>query len=72
MAETSAFGLQRLVDVAIIEFSADDDSIEDVILIAAAFATINRIADALGFALLTREQYDSGAKLMYKHGYDLI
>jgi alkylhydroperoxidase family enzyme len=51
---------------------ADDDSIEDVILIAAAFATINRIADALDFALLTREQYDSGAKLMYKHGYDLI
>ena len=51
---------------------ADDDSIEDVILICAAFATINRIADALDFALLTPEQYDSGAKIMYSHGYDMI
>lgn len=48
---------------------ADDDSIEGVILICAAFATINRIADSLDFALLTREQYDAGAKLIYKRGY---
>ena len=50
---------------------ADDDSIEDVILICAAFATINRIADSLDFALLTREQYDSVAKILYKRGYRL-
>lgn len=50
---------------------ADDDSIEGVILICTAFATINRIADALDFALLTQEQYDAGAKLLYRRGYRL-
>ena len=51
---------------------ADDDSIEGVILICAAFATINRIADALDFALLTRSQYDGVAKLIYRRGYKLV
>ena len=51
---------------------ADDDSIEGVILICAAFATINRIADALDFALLSRRQYDAAAKLIYRRGYELV
>ena len=33
---------------------------------------INRIADALDFALLTPEQYESNAKMMYKRGYKLV
>ena len=50
---------------------ADDDSIEDIVMICAAFATINRIADSLDFALLTQKQYDAGAKMMYDRGYKL-
>ena len=50
---------------------ADDGSIEDVVLICAAFATINRVADALDFALLTEAQYDSAVKTMVARGYRL-
>lgn len=46
-----------------------DEAIEDAIQVCAAFNTINRAADTLGFDLQTPEGYASSAKFLLKVGY---
>ena len=43
--------------------------IEDALAVCAAFNTTDRLADAFGFALLSPEGYDAGAKYLLKRGY---
>jgi len=43
--------------------------IEDALAVCAAFAVIGRLADALGFEVLSPEGFDAGAKYLLKRGY---
>ncbi|WP_216892896.1 carboxymuconolactone decarboxylase family protein [Nocardia alni] len=43
--------------------------IRDALAICAAFDTTNRLADAFGFELLSRESFAAGAKVLLKSGY---
>jgi uncharacterized peroxidase-related enzyme len=42
---------------------------EDALAICAAFNTTNRLADAFGFAILSPEDFQAGAKYLLKRGY---
>lgn len=46
-----------------------DEAIEDAIHVCAAFNTINRVADTLGFDLQTPEGYAGAARFLLKVGY---
>ena len=46
-----------------------DESIEGVVAVCAAFNTINRIADALEFAIPSDASFEKSAPTMYKRGY---
>jgi len=41
----------------------------DALFVGFCFNTIDRIADGLGFRLLTPEGYDKSADRLLKHGY---
>jgi AhpD family alkylhydroperoxidase len=43
--------------------------IEDALAVCAAFDTTGRLADAFGFAMLSPEGFDAGAKYLLKRGY---
>jgi len=43
--------------------------IQDALAVCAAFNTTNRLADAFGFAMLSPEGFESGAKYLLKRGY---
>ncbi len=43
--------------------------IRDALAVCVAFDTTNRLADALGFELLSREGFAAGAKVLLKRGY---
>jgi uncharacterized peroxidase-related enzyme len=43
--------------------------IRDALAVCAAFNTTDRLADAFGFALLTPEAFEAGAKFLLKRGY---
>ena len=47
-----------------------DRAIEDAILICALFNMLDRIADALGFAVPSLEGFGRAAQHLLKHGYD--
>jgi len=47
-----------------------DDAIERAIHISAAFHTINRLADAFGFAVPPPQEVAKDAVDLLKHGYD--
>jgi uncharacterized peroxidase-related enzyme len=42
---------------------------EDALAVCAAFNTTNRLADAFGFAILSPEDFQAGAKYLLKRGY---
>jgi alkylhydroperoxidase family enzyme len=46
-----------------------DQAIEDAIHVCALFNIIDRIADALGFEILTPEGFAQGADILLKRGY---
>lgn len=46
-----------------------DEEIESAIHVCANFNIINRVADSLGFDLVTREVYQGSAKRLLKVGY---
>jgi alkylhydroperoxidase family enzyme len=48
-----------------------DSAIEDAIHVCAAFNIIDRIADALAFAIPDQENFDKAADFLLKKGYDL-
>jgi len=43
--------------------------VKDALAVCAAFNTINRLADAFGFEVLSPEGFDAGAKYLLKRGY---
>jgi len=43
--------------------------VEDALAVCAAFNTTDRLADALGFQLLSPEGYEAGARFLLKRGY---
>ena len=43
--------------------------IEDALAVCAAFNTTDRLADAVGFELLSPEGFEAGAKYLLKRGY---
>jgi uncharacterized peroxidase-related enzyme len=43
--------------------------IEDALAVCAAFTIISRLADVLGFEVLSREGFEAGAKYLLKRGY---
>ena len=45
------------------------DQVQDALAVCAAFSTTNRLADAFGFEVLSREGFDAGAKFLLKRGY---
>lgn len=48
---------------------ASPQQIKDALAVCAAFDTTDRLADAFGFALLTPEAFEAGAKYLLKRGY---
>ncbi len=48
-----------------------DRAIADAVHVCALFNVINRIADALGFVVLSPGRFRLGAQLVLKHGYQL-
>jgi uncharacterized peroxidase-related enzyme len=51
------------------EAGLSDEEIEDGIHVCSIFNTINRVADAFGFDLPSREAHDIGARHLLKAGY---
>jgi uncharacterized peroxidase-related enzyme len=45
------------------------EQVEDALAVCAAFNTTNRLADAFGFAVLSPEGFEAGAKFLLKRGY---
>jgi uncharacterized peroxidase-related enzyme len=43
--------------------------VQDALAVCAAFNTTDRLSDAFGFELLSREGYEAGAKYLLKRGY---
>jgi uncharacterized peroxidase-related enzyme len=43
--------------------------VQDALAVCAAFATTNRLGDALGFQVLSSEGFEAGAKYLLKRGY---
>ena len=48
---------------------ASPSQIEDALAVCFAFNTTNRLADAFGFALLSKEGFEAGAKYLLDRGY---
>jgi hypothetical protein len=44
-------------------------AVADALGVALAFNLIDRVADALGFIVVSAEQFDRGAERTLKHGY---
>lgn len=49
----------------------DDEAILDVVQICAAFNIIDRVADAMAFAVPSEEHLRAGARVMRRFGYGL-
>lgn len=47
----------------------DDDAIEDALHVAALFVIFNKLADALGWAMLEQRVFDRRAELALERGY---
>lgn len=48
-----------------------DAAMDDAIHVAFLFNTINRVADALGFAIPSDEAFAASARMLLKFGYEL-
>ncbi|CNE56670.1 Uncharacterized protein conserved in bacteria [Mycobacterium tuberculosis] len=53
----------------VLRAGASPEQVEDALAVCAAFNITDRLADALGFQLLTREGFDAGARYLLKRGY---
>lgn len=54
---------------AVLTAGATAQQIRDALAVCAAFNTTNRLADAFGFAVLTPDDFEAGAKYLLKRGY---
>ena len=49
-----------------------EQSIYEALHVCFAFNLIDRLADALGWHVQTAAEFDKDAKMLLRHGYDLI
>jgi uncharacterized peroxidase-related enzyme len=54
---------------AVLAAGVSRQQIEDALAVCAAFSTTGRLGDAFGFAVLSREDFEAGAKYLLKRGY---
>jgi uncharacterized peroxidase-related enzyme len=54
---------------AVLAAGASPQQVEDALAVCAAFNVTDRLADAFGFAVLSPEGFDAGAKYLLKRGY---
>jgi uncharacterized peroxidase-related enzyme len=54
---------------AVLSAGVSREQVEDALAVCAAFNTTNRLADAFGFAMLSPEGFEAGAKFLLKRGY---
>ena len=54
---------------AVLSAGVSREQVEDALAVCAAFNTTNRLADAFGFAVLSPEGFEAGAKFLLKRGY---
>ncbi len=54
---------------ALLSAGASADQIEDALAVCFTFNTINRLADAFGFQMLSKEGFAAGAKYLLARGY---
>jgi uncharacterized peroxidase-related enzyme len=54
---------------AVLAAGATREQVEDALAVCAAFDTTARLADAFGFAVLSPEGFEAGAKYLLKRGY---
>ena len=54
---------------AALDAGVSEAAVVDALAVAFCFNTIDRIADSLGFEVVSRERFDKGADRLLKHGY---
>ena len=54
---------------AVLTAGTSPQQVEDALAVCAAFDTTNRLADAFGFAVLSPEGFEAGAKYLLNRGY---
>jgi alkylhydroperoxidase family enzyme len=58
------------LDVApVLEAGVGANGVVDALFVAFCFNLIDRVADALGFEVVSPERFDKGADRLLKHGY---
>jgi hypothetical protein len=55
----------------ILDAGVSADAVTDVIYVCFAFNLIDRVSDALGFALMDEKGYRQGAQVLLRVGYKL-
>ncbi|TDC80967.1 carboxymuconolactone decarboxylase family protein [Actinomadura sp. 7K507] len=70
LGELTRQGTVRAADMReVLAAGASPEQIQDALAVCAAFNITNRLGDAFGFALLTPEGYEAGARHLLKRGY---
>jgi uncharacterized peroxidase-related enzyme len=54
---------------AVLAAGVSRQQVQDALAVCAAFNTTGRLGDAFGFEVLSREDFDAGAKYLLKRGY---
>jgi alkylhydroperoxidase family enzyme len=54
---------------AVLSAGVSRQQVEDALAVCFAFNTTDRLADAFGFAVLSPEGFEAGAKYLLKRGY---
>jgi hypothetical protein len=55
--------------IPVLDAGVSEAAVVDALSVALCFNTIDRIADALGFEVVSKERFDKGADRLLKHGY---
>jgi alkylhydroperoxidase family enzyme len=53
----------------LLEAGVSEEGVVDALYVGFLFNVIDRIADALGFEVVSAERFDKGADYLLKHGY---
>ncbi len=53
----------------LLEAGVSEAGVEDALYVGFLFNVIDRIADSLGFEVVSAERFDKGADYLLKHGY---
>lgn len=53
----------------LLEAGVSETAVEDALYVGFLFNLIDRVADSLGFEVVSAERFDKGADHLLKHGY---